>query len=111
MRPLVYKVVKVNGENLVSLGLRRNPTPMTFPIGEWVGLPDDQIRPGISDDGGIWSCLRKGGATGRSKYMMDMYKAKTRIFIAAIENPLFANNDRVKSQSVILLEEIGSAKW
>jgi len=104
--PLVYKVVKVRGNEFVSLGLRRNPNILIFPVRKWIKLMDDEIRPGISDDGGIWSCLRRGGATGRVKYMAERYQAETRIFIAAIENPLFANNDRIKSQGVMLLKEV-----
>ncbi|HSV95066.1 MAG TPA: hypothetical protein VLH94_03795 [Spirochaetia bacterium] len=104
--PLGYKIVTTE---LKSLGLRNNPNIMTFPIGEWVRLPDDQVTVGNthwSGWGGIWMALRRGSIPTYRNYMMEKYQIKTRAFLTAMDRPLFANNDRVKSQGVMLLEEI-----
>jgi len=79
---------------------------MTFEIGQWSTLPEDRISVGKSDWGGIWCALKLSGAKTLSKYMLTQYDLPTRIFTAAIDNPLYANSYRVKSQSVMLLEEI-----
>ena len=102
-RPVLFKVVTAD---LKSLGLRRNPNILTFKIAEWTNLSEDQISAGKSDWGGIWSALKLSGARTLSKYMLGQYQIPTRIFSVALGNPLYANSYRVKSQSVILLEEI-----
>jgi hypothetical protein len=107
--PLAYKVVRTN---LTSLGLRTNPNTMTFPIGEWVMLPDDKVTVGNthwSGWGGIWSALRIGSAKTIHDYCLYEKKDEkfnTRTFLTAIYRPLFANGYRLKSQGVMLLEEI-----
>ena len=53
--PLGYKVVTMDWE---SLGLRNNPTPMKFPIGEWV-FEERELQYGDKDYGGIWTALEK----------------------------------------------------
>jgi hypothetical protein len=102
-RPVAYKVVT---ENIQSLGLRRNPNIMTFIVGDWTSLPDDQLLMGKTDRGGIWSKLTLAGARATARYMAERHNQPTRIFLVEINNPLFANSDRVKSQGVFLLEEL-----
>lgn len=101
--PLGYKVVT---EDLKSLGLRKNPTIMSFPIGEWIMLPEDEVVVGKCDWGGIWTALRKGSIPTLENYMMEKYATKTRAFLTAMCRPVFANDYRIKSQGVMLLEEI-----
>ena len=101
--PLGYKIVK---EDLTSLGLRKNPNIMTFPIGEWVTLPDDEVTSGKEDWGGIWTALKKGSINTLKNYMMEMYGTETRAFLTAMDRPVYANSYRIKSQGVMLLEEI-----
>lgn len=101
--PLGYKVVT---EDMKSLGLRKNPNIMTFPVGEWVVLPDKETKVGKEDQGGIWTALEKGSITTLKNYMLEKYGVKTRAFLTAMYRPVYANSYRIKSQGVMLLEEI-----
>jgi len=101
--PLGYKVVTIE---LKSLGLRNNPNIMTFPIGEWVKQPSDNVIAGKADFGGIWTALSRGSIATLKNYMLEKYDIKTRAFLTAMEKPLYANSYRIKSAGVMLLEEI-----
>ena len=101
--PLGFKVVTTD---LKSLGLRKNPSIMTFPIGEWVALPDDEVVVGKEDCGGIWTALKKGSIKTLRNYMMETYGTETRAFLTAMDRPVYANSYRLKSQGVMLLQEI-----
>lgn len=101
--PLTYKVVT---EGLQSLGLRRNPNIMTFPVGEWVTLPEQEVEPGDGDWGGIWTALRKSSTVTLKKHCLSTWGMGTRAFLTAIQNPIFSNSYRIKSQGVMLLREI-----
>jgi len=102
-RPVTFKVVT---EDLQSLGLRKNPNIMTFIVGEWVSLLDDELSVGKDDRGGIWSALKFSGAKTLTTYMWEKYNRRTRMFLTAIDNPLYANSYRVKSQGVFLIKEM-----
>lgn len=101
--PLGYKVVT---EELKSLGLRKNPNIMTFPIGEWVVLPDDQVVANKDDWGGIWTALRKGSIKTIRNYVMKKNGTETRAFLTAMKRPVFLTSYRIKSAGVMMLEEI-----
>ncbi len=101
--PLGYKVVT---EDLKSLGLRKNPNIMTFPVGEWLILPDDQVVANKDDWGGIWTALKRGSINTLQNYMMEEKGVKTRAFLTAMKRPVFLTSYRIKSQGVMLLEEI-----
>lgn len=103
LKPVVFKVVT---EKLQSLGLRKNPSIMTFRIGEWIMLPDDELEIGNADQGGIWSALKLSGAKTLAAYMTKNYGVRVRIFLAMAEKPVYANSYRVKSQGVFLFEEL-----
>lgn len=101
--PLGYKVVT---EDLKSLGLRKNPTIMTFPIREWIMLDDEEVVVGKEDWGGIWTALQKGAISTLKNYMLNKYNIETRAFLTAMYRPVYTNSYRIKSQGVMLLEEI-----
>ena len=100
---IAYKVVT---QNLQSLGLRKNPNIMTFKLDEWIYLPKKDIVSGKGDWGGIWVAKQKSGATKLKKYMKNKYNIDTRIFVTQIDNILFSNSYRIKTNGVRLLEEI-----
>jgi hypothetical protein len=102
--PLGYKVVTTE---MKSLGLRRNPNIMTFHLGSWDTLPDSEVVPGIGDWGGIWIKRTLGGANSLRRYMWDEKgHQEVRMFLSAMDTPLFANDSRIKAKGVFLLSEI-----
>lgn len=103
--PLSYKIVT---KEMKSLGLRSNPNIMTFYLGSWINLPNDDLEPGIGDWGGIWTKRTLGEAHALRHYCYSREKDPfgTRIFLSAINTPLFANDSRIKSKGVFLIEEI-----
>ncbi len=101
--PIGYKVVT---HDLMSLGLRNNPTPMKFPIGEWT-FEERSLQYGDKDFGGIWSAYRAGSLKTLKKHCLETWGMETRGFLTAIYNPVaFVGNYRIKSQGVMLLKEI-----
>jgi len=40
---------RVVTKDMKSLGLRKNPNSITYPINEWLYLPEDELQEGISD--------------------------------------------------------------
>ena len=103
LKPIVFKVVT---QDLESLGLRKNPNIMRFEIGVWNCLSDNKVNIGNSDWGGIWSAVKFSGAKTLSKYMEEKHNVPTRTFLTIIDNPVYANSYRVKSQGICLLEEV-----
>lgn len=99
---IAYKVVT---EDLRSLGLRRNPTILTFPIGEWVYENGLLLRT-KEDCGGIWVARTLGNARHLAKYMRNERDTETRIFRTEIGERLYQNSYRVKTDKVRMLEEI-----
>ncbi len=78
---------------------------MEFPVGEWI-FETNKIQCGDKDWGGIWSALRKGSIKTLKQHCQDTWDMETRGFLVAIWNPVFANSYRIKSQGVMLLNEI-----
>lgn len=99
------KYYKVVTKDLQSLGLRRNPNIMTFPINEWVYEPKDRIDYSKSDLGGIWVAQTLSGAKGLIRYM-NKKLVKVRLFECEIGNILFQNSYRVKTNQVKITNEI-----
>jgi hypothetical protein len=89
---------KVTTSNLQSLGLRKNPTILIFPLGEWVKSPT--IKEGNSDDGGIWLAVSLSNARRLKKYMFERYGEPCRIFKATVGQILFKNSYRVKTDKI-----------
>ena len=98
-----YRVLTTD---LKSLGLRRNPNIIQYPVGEWLFLPKDQISEGISDWGGIWVARTLSNAKKLVDYMSDKHSQDTRLFKCAIDKVLYSNSYRVKTNGIFLLEEI-----
>lgn len=96
----MYKVVT---EDLKSLGLRKNPNVMSFPLGIWVYEPlDPQYN--NKDFGGIWCCEKLSAARALKKYFERKY-GKARIFECEIGEILFQNSYRTKTNKVKLIKE------
>ena len=101
--PLGYRVVTLD---LKSLGLRNNPHILQYPINEWFFLAEDQVKSGVDDWGGIWVARTMGRANGIMNYMKKQYDRDTRLFYAALDEILFANNYRIKTNGINMFEEI-----
>ena len=103
MENIAYKVVT---RDLKSLGLRKNPNILTFPINEWFYLPKEKVKNGKGDWGGVWVAKNLSGANKLKKYMKEKYSQKARIFKSEIDKILYQNSYRVKTDGLRLLEEI-----
>lgn len=101
--PCAYKVVT---SDLKSLGLRRNPNINNYPIRKWYFLDPEEIQEGAEDWGGIWVCRTPSGARKLAKYMKGKYNKETKIFKAALDRILYHNSYRIKTNGIMLLEEI-----
>ena len=100
---LGYRVVT---EDLKSLGLRNNPNIITYPINEWYFLSEEKVKEGKEDFGGIWVARTLSSAKGLSKYMKNKHSTPTRIFKATLDRILYFNSYRIKTNGIMLFEEI-----
>jgi hypothetical protein len=96
-----YKVVTTANQ---SLGLRRNPTILTFPVHRWVKSPTVSV--GKTDQGGVWVAQGLSQARGLSRYMLKKYNQETKIYETQIGKILYENSYRVKTTKVKLIKEI-----
>lgn len=106
--PLGYRVVT---EDMKSLGLRNNTNIHTYPISEWYFLPEEDVVPGNEDWagwGGFWVARTLGGARTIQRYMRNEHSQETRIFKAALDDILYSNSYRIKTNGLLLFEEIVS---
>ena len=97
----MYKVVT---EHMKSLGLRRNPSVIVFPVGSWVTEPRP-LELNDKDWGGIWCCEKLSAAKGLKRYFEKKY-GKARIFECEIGEVLFQNNYRTKTDKIKLTKEV-----
>ena len=97
-----YRVVTMD---MKSLGLDGNPNILTYPIGEWFYLSEKDVEEGKGSWGGIWVGRTLGKARSVAKYMKKKHNIETRIFDAAIDKILFANDYRVKTNGIYLMDE------
>lgn len=100
---LGYKVVT---KDLKSLGLRKNPNILTYEINKWYALSENKIKEGCEDWGGIWVARTLSSAKGLRNYMKKEYSKQTRIFKTALDKILYFNSYRVKTNAVLMFEEI-----
>jgi hypothetical protein len=98
-----YKVVT---DTMQSLGLRKNPNILTYPVGEWYFLPETLVVPGKSDYGGVWVAKTLSGAKRLADYVKEKYGIRTRIFRAYIAKVLYGNSYRIKTDGLFLSEEV-----
>ena len=97
---------KVVTKDLKSLGLRKNPNIIQYPVGEWYFLPEERIREGKKDFGGIWVARTLSGAEMLRKYMRKKHSTRTRIFRSALDEILYSNDYRMKTNGIRMFEEI-----
>lgn len=90
-----YKVVTID---MKSLGLRKNPTILTYKIGKWIKSPT--VKTNKDDDGGIWVTRNLGNANTLKKYMKNKYDKDCKIFKVAIGEYLYGNSYRIKTDKV-----------
>lgn len=102
--PLGYRVTTLDNE---SLGLRKNPTIFKYNIGEWV-MENNILIPERTDNGGVWSGASLSSARKTQSYCLNRKEKpfETRIYYAALYNPIFANSYGVKSEGLMILEEL-----
>jgi len=89
-----------------SLGLRRNPNILKYPINEWYYLSEKQIISGPEDFGGIWVTRNLHDAKKLVKYMDEKYNVSTRLFEVAFDKILYSNSYRIKTNGIYLFNEI-----
>lgn len=89
---------KVTTSDRRSLGLRRNPTILVFPLGKWIKSPI--VKKGKSDEGGIWLAVSLSNAKKLKKYMLEQHGEVCRIFKASVGQILYKNSYRVKTDKV-----------
>jgi hypothetical protein len=103
VRKIGFKVVT---HDMKSLGLRGNPKILEYSVGEWLFLPREDVVPGKSDYGGIWLARTIGNARKLQTYMKDNYSEDARIFKAVINEVLYSNDFRIKTNGVMFYEEV-----
>lgn len=99
---LGYKVVTMDRE---SLGLNGHNNKIEYPEGAWKKLDDDEIEEGGGDWGGIWAARTYGGANYIENHMQETHDTETRTYEAALDDLLFHNDYRLKTNRIKLLEE------
>jgi hypothetical protein len=104
LRPVGYRVV--NAKGLTSLGLRRNPNILHYPINKWFSLPEDWIVPGPQDWGGVSIARTVGKVHWMQKYMKEKHNMETRVFKTAFEDIIHHKEWRIKTNKLLMYEEI-----
>lgn len=102
--PVGYRVVKK--KDLSSLGLRRNPHILHYPINEWLYLKKKDIQEGPQDWGGIAILRNISQARWMQDYMLDMHSTETRVFKAAFRDVVHLKERSIKTNAIMMYEEI-----
>lgn len=102
--PLGFRVTTLDNR---SLGLRNNPTIFEYNIGEWV-VENNPLIAQRTDNGGIWSGSSLSSARKTQSYCLNRKDNpfETKIFYAALYNPIYANSYGVKSEGLMILEAL-----
>ena len=87
-----------------SLGLRKNPSIIVFPLNTWIKEPRT-LEYNKKDWGGIWCCEKLSAAKALKRYFEKRY-GKARIFECEIGEVLYQNNYRTKTDKIKLIKEI-----
>jgi hypothetical protein len=90
-----HKVVTKDNK---SLGLRKNPTILTYKENTWIKSPT--VISGNRDDGGIWVASSLSGARRLVKYMLEKHKKSCKIIRVEINKILYKNNYRLKTDKI-----------
>lgn len=104
--PLGYKLLTTK---LASIVTDENKTPQIFPIGEWICVDEDELNILEADNNGLWAALRKGGLKNL-KTQYEKAGIKTKYFLTAMYNPVFASSTKVKAQGMMVLKEAKSSR-
>jgi len=103
VRKIGFKVIT---PDMKSLGLRGNPNILEYSLGDWIFVPEEQVVPGKSNFGGIWLARTAGNARKLQKYIKEEHGVDARVFKAAIDRILYLNDYRIKTNGVMLYEEV-----
>lgn len=103
--PLGYRVTTLENQ---SLDLDHHGNILTYEQGRWVGIPKENLIADINGRGGVWTSTNLNTAQNLQRRILAKtdYAMRTRIYLAAIDNPVFADRNRVKSEKIMLLEEL-----
>jgi hypothetical protein len=101
--PLGYRVTTLDNK---SLGLAGNTDILTYKLNGWVGIRKKDLIPGIQSRGGVWTAIDRSGAWDLERHCRERWNMRTKTFLAAVRNPVGATSYRIKSQAIMLLEEL-----
>lgn len=106
---MLLTVFKVVTPDMRSLGLRKNPTILTFRMGRWIASPKKQVK--RADAGGIWAARGLGGARALVRYMRKNYGMACRVFEAQIDAGRIVrqNSYRIQAPRIRLTRELSVA--
>lgn len=95
---------KVVTEDLKSVGLL-GATPIQYTVGEWTH-PLEPLSNHPRKGGGLWVYRKRGAAMASKRYMSHQHGKAVRIFSCLIGNIIYETSYRVKTDKVMLVEEI-----
>ncbi len=95
---------KVVTEDLKSVGLL-GASQIQYKIGEWV-YPTEPLSSHPRKGGGLWVLKSKSDAFKLQKYLERKHGKRSRVFRCGIGVIIYQTSYRVKTDKVILLEEI-----
>ena len=103
---MLRTVFKVVTPDMRSLGLRKNPTILTYSVGRWVVSPKEQAD--RADAGGIWAACELSGALALVRYMRKNYRIACRVFEAQVDARRVKreNTYRLQAPRIRLVREI-----
>lgn len=99
-----FKVVK---DDLTSVGLL-GASLVQYKIGEWA-YPLEPLSDHPRKGGGLWVLKTRSDAFRFKRYMGTKYGIEVRVFTCEIGTVLFSTSYRVKTDRVMLLEELSRA--
>jgi len=101
--PLGYRVTTLDNE---SLGLDHNTDILTYKLNEWVGIPKENLVADRKGRGGVWTAIKRSDAWTLQRHCLNTRGMRTKTYLAAVYNPIFSSSYRVKSEKIMLLEEL-----
>jgi len=98
-----YRVTTMDNS---SLGLRRNPFILQYPVKEWYKLPESWLVEGAGDFGGIWLSRTPSRARHLVNYIWNTYNRQSRVYLSNIDEILFCNANRIKTNGIYMISEM-----